>query len=175
MQHFIEKNVHLIDIYMKQVVFIRHGKSSWDHDVTDVFRPLSDRGESDINKIAEKFKTLNTHPEAIFTSHAVRASSTCELFCAGIGYHFQNVEIVSALYDFEGSQVIDFMKNLSNHIKVVLIFGHNNALTNISNIFGSKYINNVPTSGMVHLVFEIEKWENLKPGRTKQTLFPKEL
>lgn len=165
----------LIELNMKHVLLIRHGKTSWNYDVIDVLRPLSDRGVSDIRKIAKEFESLKIEPNAIFTSHAKRARHTCELFCAKIGYNYQNVSIVHSLYDFEGSQVIDFIKNLDNHIKVVLIFGHNNAFTNISNIFGSKYIDNVPTSGMVHLVFDIDKWENLKPGVTKQTLFPKEL
>jgi len=160
---------------MKQVLLIRHGKSSWSHNVTDILRPLSSRGVSDIKKIAQQFKLSDLHADAIFTSHAKRAMFTCELFCKGIGYNFNNVKIISSLYDFEGSQVIDFIKKLDNHIKVVLIFGHNNAFTNISNIFGSKYIDNVPTSGLVHLVFDIDKWGNLKPGITKQTIFPKEI
>ncbi|TPV31556.1 histidine phosphatase family protein [Paucihalobacter ruber] len=160
---------------MKHVILIRHGKSSWNHNVGDVLRPLSERGVSDIKKIAKQFKLLEINPDAVFTSHAKRASHTCELFCEGIDYNLNDFDVVQLLYDFEGSQVIDFIKKLSHHIKVVLIFGHNNAFTNISNIFGSKYIDNVPTSGLVHLVFDIDKWENLKPGITKQTLFPKEL
>jgi phosphohistidine phosphatase len=160
---------------MKHLLLIRHGKSSWNHDVSDVLRPLSERGVIDIRKIAKEFESLKIQPGAIFTSHASRARHTCELFCAEIGYNFQNVSIEPSLYDFEGLQVIDFIKKINNDIKVVLIFGHNNAFTNISNIFGSKYINNVPTSGMVHIVFDIDKWENLRPGITKQTIFPKEL
>lgn len=175
MQHFIEKNIHLIDIYMKHVILIRHGKSSWNHDISDILRPLSDRGIADIKKIGNMFKSLNIHPNAIFTSNAKRANHTCELFCEAVGIDLNKVQIVPELYDFKGSQVIKFIKNLSNDIKVVLIFGHNNAFTNISNIFGSKYINNVPTSGLVHLIFDIENWVNLKPGLTKQTLFPKEI
>ena len=58
MQHFIEKNIHLIDIYMKHVILIRHAKSSWNHDVTDILRPLSDRGVADIKKIGKKFSRL---------------------------------------------------------------------------------------------------------------------
>jgi phosphohistidine phosphatase len=175
MQHFIEKNIHLIDIYMKHVILIRHGKSSWSYDLSDILRPLSDRGMADIKKIGNRFKSLNIHPNAIFTSNAKRANHTCELFCEAAGLDFKNVQVIPELYDFEGSQVINFIKNLSNDINVVLIFGHNNAFTNISNIFGSKYIDNVPTAGLVHLVFDIEYWDNLKPGITKQTLFPKEI
>lgn len=160
---------------MKNIVLIRHAKSSWDHEITDILRPLSERGKIDIKKVAFHYKSLNLLPNAIYSSPARRAHDTSKLFCESAGMDNETIQIDNRLYDFEGTQVIDFIKKLDNNIKVVLIFGHNNAFTNISNIFGSKYIENVPTSGLVHLVIDINEWSNLKPGATKHAIFPKQL
>ena len=42
-----------------------------------------------------------------------------------------------------------------------MVFGHNYAFTNLVNQLGNKYIENVPTSGMVKIDFEIEHWKDL--------------
>ena len=56
-----------------------------------------------------------------------------------------------------------------------MIFGHNHAFTSISNIFGTAYMDNLPTSGLVKIDFEIEDWKDLKKGVTKLIIIPKEL
>jgi phosphohistidine phosphatase len=57
----------------------------------------------------------------------------------------------------------------------VLIFGHNHAFTEIVNVWGDQYIENVPTAGLVQLNFDIDNWRNIVKGKTKTILFPKQL
>ena len=66
-------------------------------------------------------------------------------------------------------------KLIDNDVMNVLIFGHNSAITDFVNKFGDVYIDNVPTSGLVCINFEINNWKDLKKGKTVTTLFPKEL
>ena len=56
-----------------------------------------------------------------------------------------------------------------------MLFGHNHALTSIVNIFGSKYIDNVPTSVLVNITFDIDNWNDIKKGVTTLTIFPRDL
>jgi phosphohistidine phosphatase len=56
-----------------------------------------------------------------------------------------------------------------------MIFGHNHAFTSIVNTFGNSYIENVPTSGLVMLEFNINNWQDLTHGKTALILFPKDL
>lgn len=51
---------------MKNLVIIRHGKSSWNHNISDVLRPLTARGKNDIKLIGDFFNSLNLTPDAIF-------------------------------------------------------------------------------------------------------------
>jgi len=54
----------------------------------------------------------------------------------------------------------------------LILFGHNEAITNFVNKFGDLYIENVPTSGVVALQFDSEDWGNISKGKTITTLFP---
>jgi len=160
---------------MKEIILIRHGKSSWEHDVTDRERPLKTRGINDIKLVANHFFNSNSVPEIIFSSPARRALSTCEIFMNTLNIAKEEVVVVEELYDFDGRNVIDFIKNLSNEYNEVMIFGHNHAFTSISNIFGDTFIDNLPTSGLVKLKFDINDWNDLKKGITEFIIIPKEL
>mgnify|MGYP005859281101 CR=1 FL=1 len=172
---FYLKKLHLIDKLMKQLILIRHGKSSWSHDVTDDLRPLTKRGKNDIKLITKYFNTLNLKPDQLFSSPARRAFDTASMFYSGLELPQKPIIKVETLYDFEGSQVVSFIKALSNDYNFVIIFGHNHAFTSISNIFGSKVIDNLPTAGLVHLYIDVDKWSDINKGITKLTIFPKQL
>jgi len=160
---------------MKQITLVRHGKSSWEHDVTDRERPLKTRGINDIKLVANQFFSRSNVPEKIFSSPANRALSTCELFSNSLNISKESIIIVEDLYDFGGENVINFIKNLPNELNDVMIFGHNHAFTSISNIFGDTYVDNLPTSGLVKLNFDIDDWKDLKSGTTEFIIIPKEL
>ncbi|MEJ2112618.1 MAG: histidine phosphatase family protein [Flavobacteriaceae bacterium] len=160
---------------MKKIVFVRHAKSSWEYNVPDTDRPLKSRGISDIVNISNKFKMSNIGIDAIFSSYAKRASDTCDIFVENLGFSPETIQISDKLYDFSGNQVVSFIKSLDNSLKTVAIFGHNYALTSIVNTFGDKYIDNVPTSGLVMIEFTINSWKDLTQGHTALVLIPKEL
>ena len=65
---------------MKKIILVRHGKSSWEHNVIDHERPLKDRGILDATRVAETFKQENIVVDRILSSDAKRASTTCNIF-----------------------------------------------------------------------------------------------
>lgn len=160
---------------MKTLILIRHAKSSWKHDVTDTDRPLKNRGFTDAHLVSMSLKSRNLEIDALFSSPAKRAFSTCEIFTNNLDIDINNVLISDNLYDFGGFKVVDFIKNLKQNLQTVMIFGHNHALTTICNIFGHICIENLPTSGVVVIDFEIDSWSAVKNGKTRFTLFPRDL
>ena len=70
---------------------------------------------------------------------------------------------------------METIKNLNNSLDCILIVGHNHALTSITNMIGDKIIDNIPTCGFVEIIFNIEKWEYIKYGQTKNIIFPRDL
>lgn len=160
---------------MKTLILIRHAKSSWSHDFSDIDRPLSKRGTSDANLLSKELLNYGIEVDAIFSSPANRALTTCRIFLKNLNLPLKLLEIREDLYDFEGRQVADFVHNLDDKYHQVVIFGHNHAFTAIANRFGDKFIDNVPTCGLVMLRFAVESWKDIDNGHTKMTLFPKEL
>jgi len=160
---------------MKQLVLIRHGKSSWEYSVSDKDRPLLERGINDGLLVSASPKTREIKVDAVFSSPANRALHTCMIFVRQLGISLSDVEINDQLYDFSGDEVLGFLKSLDNGHDSVMIFGHNHAFTHIANSLGNTYIDNVPTSGLVQLRFDIESWKDISSGTTVQTLFPKQL
>ena len=160
---------------MKNLILIRHAKSSWEQELPDIQRPLSVRGKSDAHLLSNEFVKHNYTPEVIFSSPANRAMSTCKVFMENCNYGSHLLNINDELYDFGGSQVIDFIRHIDDRYKTVMIFGHNHAFTSVVNRFGDKFIENVPTCGLTILEFNTDSWKNIDEGHTKMTLFPRDL
>tara|TARA_R110000851_G_scaffold8690_1_gene33432 strand:- start:3171 stop:3653 length:483 start_codon:yes stop_codon:yes gene_type:complete len=160
---------------MKTAILVRHGKSSWEYNVSDRDRPLMERGIKDVNKVAKEFSSNSIHIEAAYSSPANRALHTAMIFLRTINFPFTKFELSNELYDFSGEDVYRFLKGLNNDQDTVIIFGHNEAFTHIANSLGNMYIDNVPTSGLVQLKFDTNDWSAVTKGITVQTLFPKQL
>lgn len=160
---------------MKSIILVRHAKSSWKYDVPDDKRPLKSRGKTDAVLVANEFLKYNISPDSIFSSPAKRALMTCNIFLRSLNFEKNDVQIVDNLYDFSGENVISFIKSLNNDLSTVMIFGHNHAFTSISNIFGTINLENLPTSGLVKLNFDISDWTQLEKGKTEFIIIPKEL
>ncbi len=164
---------------MKQLILVRHGKSSWEYSVSDKDRPLLERGIADAFLVADKFSTnANTNAvaiDAIFSSPANRALHTSMIFLRQLHFPFDKFHVAGQLYDFTGNHVIEYVKGLDDGLETVMIFGHNHAFTHLANSLGNTHIENVPTSGLVHLQFETNNWKSIAKGRTVLTIFPKRL
>lgn len=160
---------------MKTAILVRHGKSSWEYNVSDRDRPLMERGIKDVNKVAKEFSSNSIHIDAAYSSPANRALHTAMIFLRTLNFPFTKFELSNELYDFSGEDVYRFLKGLNNDQDTVIIFGHNEAFTHIANSLGNMYIDNVPTSGLVQLKFDTNDWSAVTKGITVQTLFPKQL
>jgi phosphohistidine phosphatase len=160
---------------MKNLILVRHAKSSWDHNVSDEKRPLANRGIADAHLVSQEFNEKSFLPDLIFSSPANRALSTCKIFLKNLGISDNLLTISSKLYDFSGENVIDFIKSIDKRLNSVIIFGHNYAFTSVANRFGSVFIDNLPTCGLVWIQFEIDSWKDVEKGKTKLIIRPKDL
>lgn len=159
---------------MKTLILVRHGKSSWEYSVNDKDRPLLPRGINDALVVSNSFNEQAIKIDAAFSSPANRALHTSMIFTRQLYFPLDKFRVVNELYDFAGNEVLQFLKELDNTLNTVLIFGHNHAFTSIANSLGNTYIENLPTSGLVQLEFDVDNWASIEKGRTKQTIFPKQ-
>lgn len=110
----------------------------------------------------------------IWSSTAARASETALIFAQNISYPL-SIVFKDDLYTFDEKQLEKVIKSCDNSLESVILFGHNEAITNFVNKFGDVFIDNVPTSGFVSLQFDAESWDTINKGKTHKTIFPKDL
>ena len=92
---------------MKTLILMRHGKSSWEHPVSDRERPLLRRGLDDAAKVASFFAEQSYEIDAILSSPAERASMTCSVFTSVVNFPIHKVVYKEGLYDFSGNSVAE--------------------------------------------------------------------
>jgi phosphohistidine phosphatase len=160
---------------MKRLIVIRHAKSSWDYPHNDIDRPLEARGRKDAEHIAAACQKYLPEQFVIQCSIAKRAYETCTIIANGIGYPLDRVIFQEALYTFDDHQLERVVRAFNDDYQNVILFGHNEAITNFVNKFGSVFIDNVPTCGFILLQFDTSEWMSIDKGITLKTIFPKDL
>ena len=160
---------------MKKLILVRHAKSSWEFDVIDHERPLKKRGINDAHLVSKSLKDKNLTFDSILSSDAERTKATADIFIKNLNIDKSLIKFNHDLYDFAGKNLVDVIKNCDAHINNLMIFGHNHALTAFVNTYGDMYIDNIPTSGVVIIKFEINNWQDLNKGNTVDKIFPRDL
>lgn len=160
---------------MKNLILIRHAKSSWDSPTSDIDRALETRGMKDAKLVAQQ--SLNFIPKTykIFSSNARRASETARIFAQQYDYPLHEISFKPELYTFDESRLEQIVRGFDNCYDSIILFGHNEAITNFVNKFGHVFTDNVPTSGFVFLQLDTDDWQHIQSGKTLKTIFPRDL
>lgn len=150
---------------MKQLVLIRHAKSSWkDPALSDLMRPLKKRGERDARAMAKRINALGLNVEKVFLSPARRVVQTADIMADEAGLGRDCSETVPDLYTFSYEDIMLFLKGLADDYRCLAVVGHNPAITDLVNFLTLEEIANIPTCGVAVLNLEIEKWSKLRAG-----------
>lgn len=163
---------------MKTVFIVRHAKSSWDEPgVADHNRPLLESGIKKTKLVIDFLKKKNVLPGLIITSTARRAKDTAFLIADGLGYPQPKIIFDEKMYHASPDTIMDELYALNDGINSVMIFGHNPALTYFVNQFLEPTIANLPTSGVVAIEFDTDKWVEIAAAKYRNwfTVFPKML
>lgn len=160
---------------MKRLIVIRHGKSTWELNVRDHDRVLLQRGIDDAHLIGDQLKETAFKPDLIWSSSAARALQTATLITEKWDYSLESLKIKRALYTFNASELQYIVNSCDNDVETLAIVSHNHGITDFVNVAGTTRFNNVPTTGVVILEFDVDQWSNVSTGTTIFKLFPKDL
>ena len=161
---------------MKTIHLIRHAKSSWNHPgLSDAERPLNKRGEAACGIMAPQILKAGCQFETVHCSIARRAQMTIEGISAALPDQSITWSSESSLYTFNSQDLLDYCRNLDDHLSSIVLVGHNPAMTGFTNGMGDQFIGNLPTCGYVQMELPAESWSELTPesGKTKTILTPK--
>ncbi|MDY6801803.1 MAG: histidine phosphatase family protein [Bacteroidota bacterium] len=146
----------------KQLFIVRHGKSSADcGNISDIDRPLKERGVNDGYIMAERLLAKQLIPQKIMSSPAIRALHSSTIFARVFGYPYQNIEINETMYFADINKILSLINHTQNYIESLMVFGHNPTFTDLANFFINNQLDNIPTTGTVWLKFETNEWAKI--------------
>jgi len=153
---------------MKTLLLIRHAKSSWDNaHITDMERPLNDRGRHDAPIMAQRLIKANIKMDLFVSSPARRAKTTAEVFIGEFGRKGSELLILPELYHAAVQTFKEVVSGLDESAGSAAIFSHNPGITAFVNTLTSVRLDNMPTCGIFAVTSLATQWsEFLTAGTT---------
>ncbi len=149
---------------MKTWIMMRHGKSSWELQVSDCDRPLNERGINDAHRMGVFLATKQLTIDAAYTSPANRASHTGLIVLGELNLPLHKLTVSNMLYDFSGDDVLEFVRCLPDEQNTIITFGHNHACTALAHSLGGFNGNNISTASAVLFRFDVPLWSSITTG-----------
>lgn len=166
---------------MKQILLIRHAKSSWDSAGLDDFdRPLAERGLNDAPLMGQFVTKAGYNPAVIYSSPAKRAVETSKLFAESAQIDLDNIEWNEDLYYGSMKDYIEQIQSASNDHERIMMVGHNPIMENTAGMLAGsehKIAVRMPTASLVCLESYANSWKEVTPGtcQIKWMMIPKML
>jgi phosphohistidine phosphatase len=157
---------------MKTLTLLRHAKSSWDEPgLADLDRPLNERGERDVPRMASRLADAGIRPSLILSSPAVRAWTTARLVAREIGYPVEFLQREPRLYLAGVKTLIDVIGQQENRFNNIVIVGHNPGLTEMAQYMMPGVTDNIPTCGLVSVFIDADDWDIRSRDRLSLNVF----
>jgi len=157
---------------MKQLLIIRHAKSSWNFsDLSDFNRELNDRGHRDAPVMAKRILTKPVKLDAIVTSPAIRALTTATYFAEANHFKAEEIITVPELYHASVKSFYETISKLDNKLQTVALFSHNPGITAFINELTTTTIDNMPTCGIYAVKIKTDSWKEFKKAEKEFWFF----
>jgi phosphohistidine phosphatase len=146
----------------KQLLVLRHGKSSWADQYSDDWeRPLTDRGVRDAARVGGFLKRQSLLPDAIITSDAVRAFATAQGAAEAAGFSGKVLR-ASQLYHATPDAAIEVIRATAPaDAERIMIVGHNPGLEElVMQLTGARV--GLSTATLVHIELAIAAWNAIE-------------
>ena len=159
---------------MKELILLRHAKSSWEYAVSDLNRPLIEKGIKRIINVASLSASVFQNQEVFFSSPANRAIHTTTILMNALNINFKKLQVCESLYTFDAAQLLSFIHEIDNSFSKVVCVGHNPAFSNVISYLSDTTVVDLPTAAWAKIVFDVSEWGNIKNGICSLG-FPKEI
>ncbi len=157
---------------MKTIVLIRHAKSSWNNlELTDIERPLTERGKRNAEDMAGRLFKRNILLESILSSPAVRARFTAEYFADEYQIDRKDIIIVPELYMADNAAFTESIRKAPANADIITVFSHNNGITEFVNTLTSVRIDHMPTCSMFAISADIRSWSDFSHENNRFLFF----
>lgn len=147
---------------MKQILIIRHAKSSWaEIGQRDFDRPLNQRGLHDVPDMAKRLLKRNIMVDMFISSAANRALTTARLMMEEMKMSDKKLIVTPELYHAPPSVILSTIQQCDDGLNTIALVCHNPGITLFANMIQGLSIDNVPTCGVLALNTEIKEWKKV--------------
>ena len=162
---------------MKELLLIRHAKSSWENpNLSDFNRPLNERGKKDAPKMAD-WLHHQIKVDFLLGSTAVRAKRTADVFIDQLNLKTNQYAFSEKLYHASPTALMKLIRETNESINSLLLVAHNPGLNDLANYLVPDFNENIPTCGIFWVRVETIRWQMINPANTSLHIFqnPKNL
>ncbi|TGQ46618.1 MULTISPECIES: histidine phosphatase family protein [unclassified Mesorhizobium] len=170
---------------MKQLLLLRHAKSSWDDpDLIDFDRPLAGRGQKAALRVGRELARRGWLPDLALVSPALRTRDTWRLVSAELPGKTP-AKFAQALYEASAADILAKVRQANSSTASLLVLGHNPGLEEFARRLAGtgsdeaalrKLEEKFPTTAVARFVFDGD-WAQLALGAARLThcIRPKDL
>lgn len=157
---------------MKQLLIIRHAKSSWAQAGQEDFdRPLNERGYRDAPMMAQRMLDKGISINAFVSSTANRAFTTAGYFAETYGVSKKDILGMKQLYHAYPTVFYEVIRKLEDSKTTVALFAHNPGITLFVNELTRTRIDDMPTCGIFAIRTDITSWKDFEDGKKEFWFF----
>lgn len=151
---------------MKQLLIIRHAKSSWDFTaLSDFDRQLNERGHNNAPMMAKRLLDKHVTIDAFVSSTAVRALTTATYFAKTYQLTAETIVRLDELYNASSNTILKVVSSLHQKIDTAALFAHNPGVTDFANTLTQTQIDDMPTCGIFAVKVHCNKWTDFKDAK----------
>ena len=156
---------------MKELILIRHAKSSWSNPLLEDFeRPLNKRGAKNAPFMAKILKQKELNPDLIISSPSKRTKDTLDFFIKEFDYK-REIIFEESIYEAPYINILKVIKNIDDKHKTIFLFGHNPGFNDLADFLLGRFEENIPTCGVLKIDFDTNYWKNISKDNSKLIFF----
>jgi len=153
---------------MKRVYLVRHAKASWDDNVHDWERPLTEAGVERAQNVAKTLKAKKkVQPDKIISSYAFRALNTAIIFAMHLNYPVTSIEISQNIYEKKAIDMLDLIRKQDDKLNNLMLFGHDPGITELYNLLTKEIMLKLSTSAVACIEFQVNHWKDVGSSKGK--------
>ncbi len=110
-------------------------------------------------------KKKGIEPDLILSSTATRALDFARIITDKLNYKKKNLISTRDLYLAGESEMLKIIQGIDDVRETVFLIAHNPGVTNLANSLCDYKLDNIPTSGIFCIEFEVDSWKNVDYGK----------
>ncbi len=146
----------------KQLILLRHGKSSWkDSTLADSDRPLAKRGRRDAPRAGAAIAEAGLEADRVLSSPALRALETARAVVAAWDGDETEIVVEEELYHQGTDGILRLLGRQPDDADRVLLVGHNPELEDVLEALTGRW-EALPTAAWALIDLQVGSWQALE-------------